>query len=130
MYALDGTFVCLQLAGHLAELVHLTSVLLLICSMVRADKCSSSSSSSGGVRQPLLAPGAAAEADVEDLEQGLPEAPQTSSVLRLLREARPEALTLSVASFFLLIGSLANLAVPKIAGELHAATALPVTPDD
>lgn len=98
--------------------------------MVRSGK---RSSSSGGVRQPLLAPGndsAAAEADVEDLEQGLQEAPQTSSVLRLLREARPEALTLSVASFFLLIGSLANLAVPKIAGELHAATALPLTPDD
>jgi hypothetical protein len=88
--------------------------------MTRADK--RSSSSSGGVRQPLLAPGTsdsgAGTEDVEDLEQGLPEAPQTSSVLRLLREVRPEAVTLSVASFFLLIGSLANLAVPKIAGEL------------
>lgn len=97
--------------------------------MMRADK---RSNSSGGVRQPLLAPGndSTAAEDVEDLEQGPPEAPQTSSMLRLLREARPEALTLSVASFFLLIGSLANLAVPKIAGELHAATAAPLTPDD
>lgn len=81
-----------------------------------------SPSKRSSLRQPLL-PGSSSSnaqephAQAEDLEAGLPEAPQTSSVLRLLREAKPEAWTLSVATFFLLIGSLANLAVPKIAGE-------------
>lgn len=80
----------------------------------------------GSLRQPLLTgsssrsstPAQHGPAADDDVEQGLPEAPQTSSVWRLLREARPEAWALSVATFFLLIGSLANLAVPKIAGGL------------
>lgn len=76
------------------------------------------------MREPLLPGnnsnnGAASE---EDVEQGPVEAPQTASILRLLREARPEAFSLSIATFFLLIGSLANLAVPKIAGEAASAT--------
>lgn len=77
-----------------------------------------------GLRDPLL-PGSSSSTRAQqqqhdgeeiDLEQGVPESPQTASVWRLLREARPEAWTLSVATLFLLIGSLANLAVPKIAG--------------
>lgn len=82
----------------------------------------SPSKRSSSLRQPLLQGSssrnaqATSHASDDDLEQGVPEAPQTASVLRLLREARPEAWTLSVATFFLLIGSLANLAVPKIAG--------------
>jgi len=86
----------------------------------------------GSLRQPLLTgsssrsstPAQHGPAADDDVEQGLPEAPQTSSVWRLLREARPEAWALSVATFFLLIGSLANLAVPKIAGAGHSWDAL------
>jgi hypothetical protein len=76
------------------------------------------------VREPLL-PGnhsSTAPASEEDVEQGPVEAPQTASIVRLLREARPEAFSLSIATFFLLIGSLANLAVPKIAGEAATTT--------
>jgi hypothetical protein len=85
----------------------------------------STSKRSSSLHQPLLQGSSNAQAsshasDDHDLEQGMPEAPQTASVLRLLREARPEAWTLSVATFFLLIGSLANLAVPKIAGGKHS----------
>jgi hypothetical protein len=75
------------------------------------------------VREPLLPGNNISNAQAsEDVEQGPPEAPQTASILRLLREARPEAFSLSVATFFLLIGSLANLAVPKIAGEAATGT--------
>jgi hypothetical protein len=83
----------------------------------------SPSKRTSSLHQPLLQGSSSSNAhasshasDNHDLEQGVPEAPQTASVLRLLREARPEAWTLSVATIFLLIGSLANLAVPKIAG--------------
>lgn len=88
---------------------------------------------SGGLRQPLLGganrtdstPAAAANDSNEvDLEQGPAEAPQTASVWRLLREARPEALTLTIATLCLLIGSLASLAVPKIAGNLCAVVSM------
>jgi hypothetical protein len=52
----------------------------------------------------------------DDVETGLAPAPQTSSILRLLREGRPERWTLLLASLFLAVGSLATLAVPKLAG--------------
>jgi hypothetical protein len=39
-------------------------------------------------------------------------------VFRLLAEAKPEAGTITVATFFLFIAALANLAIPKIAGRL------------
>jgi ABC-type multidrug transport system fused ATPase/permease subunit len=39
-------------------------------------------------------------------------------VRRLLSEARPEASSLAIGTFFLLISSLANLALPKVAGGL------------
>ncbi|KAF6264784.1 P-loop containing nucleoside triphosphate hydrolase protein [Scenedesmus sp. NREL 46B-D3] len=39
-------------------------------------------------------------------------------VLRLLAEAKPEAAAISVATFFLFIAALTNLAIPKIAGML------------
>ena len=67
-------------------------------------------SNASGIRQPLLA------ADREDIEAY--EAPDTSSVGRLLSEARPEASSLVIGTFFLLISSLANLALPKVAGGL------------
>ncbi|WIA16896.1 hypothetical protein OEZ85_013823 [Tetradesmus obliquus] len=54
------------------------------------------------------APAAAADADA---------APRVG-VLRLLSEAKPEAGTITIATFFLFIAALANLAIPKIAGRL------------
>jgi ABC-type multidrug transport system fused ATPase/permease subunit len=82
--------------------------------MTRTWSIKRSPSKRGGAHEPLL-PGSRS-APAEDVEQGLAEAPQTASVWRLLREARPEAWALMVATVFLLIGSLANLAVPKTAG--------------
>eukprot|EP00775_Hariotina_reticulata_P009936 gene9936-10091_t len=60
------------------------------------------------LQQPLL------QTDVE----APAEQHSSSNVFRLLAEAKPEACTLTVATFFLLIGALANLAVPKVAGGL------------
>jgi hypothetical protein len=51
---------------------------------------------------------AAAEADV------IPRV----GVFRLLAEAKPEAGTITTATFFLFIAALTNLAIPKIAGRL------------
>eukprot|EP00878_Enallax_costatus_P022154 GHUV01023494.1.p1 GENE.GHUV01023494.1~~GHUV01023494.1.p1 ORF type:complete len:299 (+),score=87.54 GHUV01023494.1:562-1458(+) len=62
------------------------------------------------VRTPLLG-----TENSTDIEAGAAKSP---GVLRLLAEARPEAGTLALATIFLLIGALANLAVPKVAGEL------------
>jgi hypothetical protein len=56
------------------------------------------------LQQPLL------QTDVE----APAEQQSSSNVLRLLAEARPEACTLTLATIFLLIGALANLAVPKL----------------
>jgi hypothetical protein len=39
-------------------------------------------------------------------------------VFRLLAEAKPEAGTITIATFFLFIAALTNLAIPKIAGRL------------
>ena len=94
--------------------------------MTRTWSSQRSDSKARSLQQPLLAGSSSSssaaaqhgQASADDLEAGLPEAPQTSSVWRLLREARPEGWTLTVATFFLLIGSLANLAVPKIAGTV------------
>lgn len=54
----------------------------------------------------------------EELDEEAGYAPESSSVLRLLSEARPEAVTVTFGTLFLLLGSLANLAVPKVAGGL------------
>lgn len=62
-----------------------------------------------GLHTPLLS-----RAD-GDLESGA--RPDSPGVLRLLAESRSEAGTLVLATIFLLIGALANLAVPKVGGE-------------
>lgn len=69
------------------------------------------------VRTPLLA------RESSDLEAGEAKSP---GVLRLLAEARLEAGTLVLATVFLLIGALANLAVPKVSDRTLLALAAAV----
>lgn len=66
------------------------------------------------VRTPLLAN------EGSDLEAGEAKSP---GVLRLLAEARTEAGTLVLATLFLLISALANLAVPKVSLSVLLPTA-------
>jgi hypothetical protein len=65
---------------------------------------------------PARAPSTAAAAGTTAAADA--EAAPRVGVLRLLAEAKPEAGTITIATLFLFIAALANLAIPKIAGRL------------
>uniref|UniRef100_A0A383WD81 Uncharacterized protein n=1 Tax=Tetradesmus obliquus TaxID=3088 RepID=A0A383WD81_TETOB len=67
---------------------------------------------------PAPGPAAAPAAALPTAADADADAAPRVGVLRLLAEAKPEAGTITIATFFLFIAALANLAIPKIAGRL------------